>query len=50
MRSHNKKLHMEAVVVYWLCQELGMRLTVEWVSRDETTRAEELSRLEDSND
>ena len=48
--SRNKELHMEAVAVYRLCRELGMRLTVEWVSRDENTRADELSRLEDSND
>ena len=48
--SRNKELHMEAAAVYRLCRELGMRLTVEWVSRDENTRADELSRLEDSND
>ena len=48
--SRNKELHMEAVAVYRLCRELGIRLTVEWVSRDENTRADELSRLEDSND
>ena len=48
--SRIKELHMEAVAVYRLCRELGMRLTVEWVSRDENTRADELSRLEDSND
>ena len=50
MGSCNKELHMEAVRVYRLCRELGMRLTVECVSRDENTRADELSRLEDSND
>ena len=44
------RLHMEAVAVYRLCQELGMRLTFEWVSRDENTRADKLSKLEDSND
>ena len=27
--SCNEKLHMEAVVVYRLCRELGMHLTVE---------------------
>ena len=27
--SRNKELHMEAVAVYRLCQEVGMRLTVE---------------------
>ena len=48
--SRNKELHMEAVAVYKLCRELGMRLSVEWVSRDENTRADELSRLEDCND
>ena len=48
--SHNKELHMEAVAVYRLCQELGMCLTVEWVSRDKNTRADKLSQLEDSND
>ena len=48
--SRNKELHMEVVAVYRLCRELGMHLTVEWVSRDENTRADELSRLEDSND
>ena len=46
--SRNKELHMEAV--YRLCRELDMHLTVEWVSRDENARADELSRLEDSND
>ena len=48
--SRIKELHMEAVAVYRLCWELGMRLTVEWVSRDENTKTDELSRLEDSND
>ena len=37
MGSRNKELHMEAVRVYRLCQELGMRLAVEWVSKDEYT-------------
>ena len=48
--SCNKQLHMEAVAVYKLRRELGMRLTVEQVSRDENMRADELSRSEDSND
>ena len=50
MGSRNKELHMEAVRVYRLCRELGMRLTVEWVSKDENMRADKLSRLENSND
>ena len=41
---------MEAVLVYRLCLELGMRLTVEWVRKDENTSADQLSRLEDSYD
>ena len=50
VESRNKELHMEPVVVCKLCRELGMRLSVEWVSRAENMRADELSRLEDSND
>ena len=34
--SRIKELHMEAVAVYRLCQELGMHLTVEWVSEMRT--------------
>ena len=41
---------MEAVSVYRLCLELGMRLTVEWIRKDENTSADQLSRLEDSYD
>ena len=48
--SRKKKLHMEATVVYRLCWELGMCLPVEWASRDENMRADELLTFEDSND
>ena len=48
--SHNKELHQEAVAVYKLCRELNMRLSVEWVSRDDNVEADQLSRLNDPND
>lgn len=48
--SRNKELHQEAVAVYKLCRELNMRLSVEWVSRDENVEADELSRIDDPND
>jgi len=42
-------LHLEAVLVYKLCRELNIRLSVEWVSRDVNVTADELSRVEDTN-
>lgn len=48
--SRNKELHQEAVAVYKLCRELNIRLSVQWVSRDENTEADELSRIDDPND
>ena len=48
--SRNKELHQEAVAVYKLCRELNMRLSVEWVSRDDNVEADQLSRLNDPND
>jgi len=43
-------LHREAVLVYKLCRELNIRLSVEWVSRDDNSIADELSRVEDATD
>lgn len=43
-------LHREAVLVYKLCHELNIRLSVEWVSRDDNSIADELSRVEDATD
>lgn len=48
--SRNKELHQEAVAVYKLCRELNMRLSVEWISRDENVEADEMSRFDDPND
>ena len=43
-------LHREAVLVYKLCRELNIRLSVEWVSRNDNSTADELSRVEDATD
>ena len=43
-------LHREAVLVYKLCRELNIRLSVEWVSRNDNCIADELSRVEDVTD
>ena len=36
--SRIKELHREAVAIYKLCRELNMRLSVEWVSRDDNVK------------
>ena len=43
-------LHREAVLVYKLCRELNIRLSVEWVSRIHNSIADEFSRLEYATD
>ena len=48
--SHKSDLHNEAVNNYWLCRELNIRLTVEWISRYLNGVADELSWIEDLND
>ena len=48
--SRKSDLHNEAVNIYRLCREFNIRLTVEWISRDLNGVADELSRIEDSND
>ena len=48
--SRNKELHQETVVAYKLCRELNMRLSVEWISRDENVEGDEMSRFDDPND
>ena len=35
---------------YRLCRDLNIRLTVEWIIRDLNGVADEMSRIEDSND
>ena len=48
--SRKADLHNEAVNIYRLCREFSIRLTVEWISREFNEVADELSRIEDSND
>ena len=48
--SRKQDLHLEAVEIYKLCQKNGIRLSVEWVSRDDNEQADTLSRAEDAND
>lgn len=48
--SRVPELQLEAVAVYKLCRELNIRLSVEWLSRDDNVEADELSRIEDTND
>ena len=43
-------LHREAVMVYKLCRELNILLSVEWVSRNDNNTADELSRVDDATD
>ena len=43
-------LHREAVSVDKLCRELNIRLSVQWVSRNDNSTADELSRVEDATD
>ena len=43
-------LHKEVVLVYKLCRELNIRLSVEWVSRNDNSIADELSRVKDATD
>ena len=38
------------MLVYKLCRELNIQLSVEWVSRNDNSIADELSRVEDATD
>ena len=48
--SRKKELHQEAVAVYKLCRQWDIRLSVEWVSRDDNVEVDILSRFDDPND
>ncbi|XP_028405221.1 uncharacterized protein LOC114527722 [Dendronephthya gigantea] len=48
--SRNQDLHMEAVLIYQICRQHNIRLTVEWGSRDWNDTADGLSRLDDPDD
>jgi hypothetical protein len=48
--SRKEELHCEAVEIYKLCQKHSIRLSVEWVPRDDNVCADALSRTEDAND
>jgi hypothetical protein len=48
--SRNPELHREAILIYKLCRLHNIRLTVEWVSRDQNITADSLSRLDDPDD
>lgn len=48
--SRKWDLHLEAVEIYKLCQKNSIRLSVEWVSRDNNEQADALSRAQDAND
>ena len=48
--SRKQDLHQDAIDIYKLCQQNNIRLSVEWVSRDDNVQADTLSRTEDAND
>ena len=48
--SRNPDLHMEAILLYKICREHNIRLSVEWVSRDQNEAADALSRFNDPDD
>ncbi len=48
--SRKWDLHQDAIEIYKLCKENNIRLSVEWVSRDENVHADALSRTDDAND
>lgn len=48
--SRNPELHKEAILLYKVCREHNIRLSVEWVSRDLNENADYLSRLDDPDD
>ena len=43
-------LHRKVLLVYKLCHELNIWLSAEWVSRNDNSIADELSRVEDATD
>lgn len=48
--SRNPDLHKEAILLYKVCRQHNIRLSVEWVSRDLNEVADYLSRLDDPDD
>ena len=47
--SRKRDLHQKAVLIYKLCQENNIRLSVKWIGRDKNQIADALSRNEDAN-
>ena len=48
--SRNPELHKEAILLYKICQRHNIRLSVEWVPREQNEVADHLSRLDDLDD
>ena len=48
--SRNPDLHREAILLYKICRYHNIRLSVEWVSRDQNKAADALSRFNDPDD
>jgi hypothetical protein len=48
--SRHPGLHKEAILLYKVCQKHNIRLSVEWVSRDQNELADHLSRMDDQDD
>ena len=48
--SRNKELHNEAVALYQLCHQFGVRLQTEWIPRELNDEADQLSRETDIDD
>ena len=48
--SRNPDLHKEAILLYKICRKHNIRLSVEWVSRNQNETADALSRFDDPDD
>ncbi len=48
--SRNSELHEEAVALYQLCHQFGVRLQAEWIPREFNDEADQLSRQTDIDD
>ena len=48
--SRHQALHREAILIYKVCHQYSIRLSVEWVSRDFNDLADRLSRVDDPDD
>ena len=48
--SRNPDLHKEAILLYKICRKHNIRLSVEWVSRNQNETADALSRCDDPDD